>query len=525
MHVLSSLLTLSLLGFGAANANTLSFSIGAGADVTLDEGVRGTTSPFCQKLCKKTNIEERGAKTCKELAEDDCKTVNFYRKNGGELRLCVWQPQWKCTEDWTTACISKRPWNCDTSDSVQETLGLCESLCYKTDVRSLDTNCHKLSPEECSSGQFYESDKVGNRHHCELRSGACFASSVCPVQNATCPGTSVFQRHKPEVAPMVAGNSAECHAMCYKTNVAVAALSCSGLSPAHCSSGQFYESDWHGVRRLCVVKGAECQADLARPCPASLPLCSDASVQASVRRSVHGKGPEAENASPAMPEEIPAFCSSLCEKTNTRSMNVSCRDLPAASCESRGFYETDHDGQRRLCIQQGGECITDLSAACAEHFPICDVAFDGEANNQSTHCFLYCDKINTRSRRKSCQELSDSECLSGLFYESDHKGNRLMCSHSNQGCSANISTTCKAAYPICHGLDDAPVHDTRADGAPAIVRSSKIAVHSGSPAAQAAFGGAAVETYHSAALNWKLSKLFASWLFGNAVMSLVMDLH
>lgn len=35
------------------------------------------------------------------------------------------------------------------------------------------------------------------------------------------------------------------------------------------------------------------------------------------------------------------------------------------------------------------------------------------------------------------------ECLSGLFYESDHKGNRLMCSHSNQGCSANISTTCK----------------------------------------------------------------------------------
>jgi len=197
---------------------------------------------------------------------------------------------------------------------------------------------------------------------------------------------------------MVAGNSAECHAMCYKTNVAVAALSCSGLSPAHCSSGQFYESDWHGVRRLCVVKGAECQADPANKCPASLPLCSDASVQASVRRSVHGKGPEAENASPAMPEEIPAFCSSLCEKTNTRSMNVSCRDLPAASCESRGFYETDHDGQRRLCIQQGGECITDLSAVCAEHFPICDVAFDGEASNQSTHCFLYCDKINTRRR-------------------------------------------------------------------------------------------------------------------------------
>eukprot|EP00438_Fugacium_kawagutii_P023025 Skav229902 [mRNA] locus=scaffold2151:426328:503153:- [translate_table: standard] len=161
----------------------------AAGDVYLDEGA--TTSPFCQKLCNKSVIDERGAKTCKDLTEDDCKSVKFYRKNGGELRLCVWQPQWKCTEDWTTACISDQSWKCD-GKPTDDSLGLCESMCYKTDVRSLDTFCHKLSSEECSSGQFYESDQHGNRRLCEML-GECVATLPwCPAENATCPGSTLF---------------------------------------------------------------------------------------------------------------------------------------------------------------------------------------------------------------------------------------------------------------------------------------------------------------------------------------------
>lgn len=53
-------------------------------------------------------------------------------------------------------------------------------------------------------------------------------------------------------------------------------------------------------------------------------------------------------------------------------------------------------------------------------------------------CFELC-----HLRPATCPCIGPKECLSGLFYESDHKGNRLMCSHGNQGCSANISTTCK----------------------------------------------------------------------------------
>ena len=365
-------------------------------------------SPFCQKLCNKSNLEEKGAKTCKDLAENDCKSLNFYRKNGGELRLCVWQPEWKCTEDWTTACISDRPWSC--SDSKPKGLDLCESICYKTDLRSLDTFCRKLSFEECSSGQFYESDEHGNRRICEKKGNRCLASSWCPAENLTCPGSTLF--HHGEVEELNGTMDemlSECRSMCYKTNTVVSGLSCSDLGVAHCSSGQFYETDWHGVRRMCVYD-EECTADPSHSCPRSVPLCSDeANLQKSHPFAPNRTPSENSSAKNHLPDKpipdmtkVPAFCLSLCEKTNSRSMNASCSDLPAASCESQEFYETDHDGKRRLCQQKGGQCITDFSAVCEEHFPICNISAAPmdlrahEAVDQS-RCFLYCDKINTRT--------------------------------------------------------------------------------------------------------------------------------
>ena len=56
------------------------------------------------------------------------------------------------------------------------------------------------------------------------------------------------------------------------------------------------------------------------------------------------------------------------------------------------------------------------------------------------------------------------ECLSGIFYESDHDGNRAMCSYAPGGCAANVSTTCRAAQPICHGADAKPTKPTKPGG-------------------------------------------------------------
>ena len=276
------------------------------------------------------------------------------------MRLCVWQPEWKCTEDWTTVCISHGPWKCSSISNASS--DLCESICYKTDVRSIDTFCHKLSPGECSSGQFYESDKGGNRRPCEM-SGLCqTGSGRCPAGNTTCPGSTLFDGAPQDLKDLKDGKvTAEmltlCRSMCYKTNTVVSGLSCADLSSAHCSSGQFYETDWHGVRRLCVPLGDECGPDSSHSCSRSIPLCSD---DLSLQKSLHRSGnetppaPGLENSSiqfqkataPLGASVVPAFCLSLCEKTNTRSMNASCSDLQAASCESEEFYETDHDGRR-----------------------------------------------------------------------------------------------------------------------------------------------------------------------------------
>ncbi|CAK9034808.1 unnamed protein product [Durusdinium trenchii] len=456
-------------------------------------------TPFCQKLCNKSNIDLRGAKTCKELPEEDCKALGFYQKKQGEYRLCIWQPQWKCTEDWTTACLLSEL-QCDGPTSSAR--GFCHSLCYKTDLRSIDSFCHLLSPEECSSGQFYESDGDGNRRECKELSGSdsisCVASSQaeCPGRNITCPGNIDFEQSE-EL------NSSECRSMCYRTNTAVSGLSCADLSLAHCSSAQFYESDRHGHRRLCVPHGNRCAADPARSCSGNVAPCSDdrshpASSLPPLVFTTTAASSLANSSERLLANEVPHFCLSLCEKTDTRSMNASCADLPAASCESQDFYETDSGGKRRLCYQSGGKCLQDSSKVCDEQYSLCRSGH-AEANSLELNgCYLYCDKINTRSRNKSCEDLSEMECLSGIFYQSDHEGTRIMCSSADKGCFANVSTSCEANRPICHGLDSKP---RKASVVP-------VAVHSygGSPAHEA-FGGAEV---HSGAARFKMCVIVAA---------------
>ena len=188
--------------------------------------------------------------------------------------------------------------------------------------------------------------------------------------------------------------------MCYKTNIAVSGLACIDLSLPQCSSGQFYESDQYGHRRLCVPHGNKCTADPAHSCMAFVALCSDDrdghSESSSSVVTTTTKASSLESSSETVLADAPQFCLSLCEKTDTRSMNASCEELPAASCESQDFYETDLEGRRSLCIQNGGKCFKDPSAVCEKQYPLCA---RGRSEAESNGCYLYCDKINTRTSK------------------------------------------------------------------------------------------------------------------------------
>ena len=107
--------------------------------------------------------------------------------------------------------------------------------------------------------------------------------------------------------------------------------------------------------------------------------------------------------------DAPPFCFTLCQKTDVRSVNSSCAALTPASCESAQFFETDGDGKRRLCRLHLGHCRVDRSAVCDEWWPLCEISHhdagvkphydDPRPSHQAgvSGCFLYCDKINTRT--------------------------------------------------------------------------------------------------------------------------------
>lgn len=193
----------------------------------------------------------------------------------------------------------------------------CEAMCYMTDLRSVDGSCRMLSPAECASGQFYESDLLGNRSACALLSGGCGTSWNC--------SSSVICRSQVHFDAPEASEA--CGPLCHMTNTLVSGLSCRDLSLAQCSSEQFYESDQEGERRRCVLALQGCVADPRAACPASRPLCG-------------AQVPVASGSEPC--RECAATCLTFCDKINTRPMGHSdgpCHVsiAPMASQEPQGL--------------------------------------------------------------------------------------------------------------------------------------------------------------------------------------------
>ncbi|CAE7627290.1 unnamed protein product [Symbiodinium sp. CCMP2592] len=509
-------------------------AVGADGSASLHrsspEVVGSSHSPFCQALCKKSDVEKQGLTRCKELLEKDCRSMQYYAKGlYGEKRLCLWQPRWGCSEDWTTACISELP--CNSSGPELPALSACEALCFKTDVKSFDSSCASLSQPECDSGQFYETDANGTRKMCSFRSpGVCDTShqESCEASGKSCPtSTSAGESPLDEVSN---SSVALCRSLCYKTNVAVTSLSCRSLSLSHCASSQFFETDDAGLRRPCVPRKGRCEMDSVNFCPAWQPLCVDtfhgqkvpilqtASASASgskkgstvtsrtetttmsthtspkphpssVSRPTSTNQPTEMQVGAASDDSPPPFCFTLCQKTDVRSVNSSCAALSLTSCASEQFFETDGDGKRRVCRRQADHCEVDRSEVCDEWWPLCEISHHSEAvvklhyesdtpaPSPVSGCFLYCDKINTRSRNQSCHELTHAECHSEVFYETDHEGSRRMCQLVSSGCAGNAKTLCEAWQPICdvtvHAHVHAPARPPVAPSDSRLVRSSQ----------------------------------------------------
>ena len=325
----------------------------------------------------------------------------------------------------------------------------CEALCFKTDVKSFDSSCSSLSQPECDSKQFYETDANGTRKMCSFRSpGVCDRShqESCEASGSSCP-TSTSARESPLDA--VSNSSVSlCRSLCYKTNVAVTSLSCRSLSLSHCASSQFFETDDAGLRRPCVPRKGRCEMDSANFCPAWQPLCVDTfhgqkvpilktgsalsgsqgstvtsftetttmsthtspkPQPSSVSRPTSTKQPTELPAGAGSEDSPPPFCFTLCQKTDVRSVNSSCAALSLTSCASEQFFETDGDGKRRVCRRQAHHCEVDRSEVCDEWWPLCEISHHNEAvvklhyesdtpaPSPVSGCFLYCDKINTRT--------------------------------------------------------------------------------------------------------------------------------
>ncbi|CAE7028298.1 unnamed protein product [Symbiodinium natans] len=74
---------------------------------------------------------------------------------------------------------------------------------------------------------------------------------------------------------------------------------------------------------------------------------------------------------------VPTRCFEFCDRTNVRSMYISCSQLSAEMCQSESFYETDLKGNRRHCILNDDErCTVDASFVCNASMPICQVSDD-----------------------------------------------------------------------------------------------------------------------------------------------------
>lgn len=199
-------------------------------------------------------------------------------------------------------------------------------------------------------------------------------------------------------------------------------------------------------------------------------------------------------------EEATPFCKSLCLKTDVLDWNMTCEELPKDDCISTHFFQTLGACERRLCVWSAPwTCALDSTQACLDcnwpcgrkattsttttsttststtsttsttttTFTTTVISVFGaetagpsgssndDGNGYYVHgeevpvgCFEFCARTDVRSMSLTCDQLSESQCSSGNFYQTDVAGHRRFCSYEDE-CQVDDSFVCNATLPIC----------------------------------------------------------------------------
>eukprot|EP00440_Ansanella_granifera_P057900 gb/GFBE01062766.1/.p1 GENE.gb/GFBE01062766.1/~~gb/GFBE01062766.1/.p1 ORF type:complete len:615 (+),score=99.70 gb/GFBE01062766.1/:1-1845(+) len=424
----------------------------------LLEESRNRSSPFCRSLCGKTDIATTDHKTCRDLSEGDCRSAKFYTTTKtGERRLCLWQPTWQCTEDWTTMCAEGEQVTCDQM-SILVDRDVCASFCYKTDARSVDLTCAMLNMEECSSGQFYESDSDGHRRLCapQQSSQTCAPDhdQVCKAGERTCPASvQSFEGSGKQ-------NVDVCRSLCYTTNLGMAGLACKDLDRASCSSASYFGTDVKGDRRRCELSSSgECHFSLTDFCEASVPACSTMTISGSDPKAKHSDMQS--NAS----QEVTSAAATSAATANTLPPSIQAADVTPSAAHDAGEHGAEHTtpnngvtSMQSNSESQKHEEATDALSGSSKAPSLERTEAHAEAPSQTgppvdSACLAYCHRTNVRSMNRSCIDLSLIECASDHFYETDRTGHRMMCVQLKSGdCGADLTTLCENWKLICEGV-------------------------------------------------------------------------
>lgn len=200
-------------------------------------------------------------------------------------------------------------------------------------------------------------------------------------------------------------------------------------------------------------------------------------------------------------EEATPFCKSLCLKTDVLDWNMTCEELPKDDCISTHFFQTLSACERRLCVWSAPwTCALDSTQACLDcNWPCGRKATTSTTTTSTTStsststtstttttftttvisvfgetlaagpgsssnydgsgyyvhgeevplgCFEFCARTDVRSMSLTCNQLSESQCSSGNFYQTDVVGHRRFCSYDDE-CQVDDSFVCNASLPIC----------------------------------------------------------------------------
>ncbi|CAJ1345925.1 unnamed protein product, partial [Effrenium voratum] len=237
---------------GAAPEGTRSTTILGPPTEAEEYGEEAT--PFCKSLCLKTDVKEWNL-TCADLPKEECSSTHFFQTIGTcERRLCVWAAPWKCSIDWTQACVTCN-WPCGrkVTTSTTSTTTTTTQTSSTTSTSTATTTTTSTTTTETST--------------------TTTTSTSTSTDTGDLLDHLMLGRRRPYMTANGIVVPEGCFDFCTRTNVRSLQLSCAQLPDELCQSENFYQTDVAGNRRHCRFSEGECNVDGSFVCNASMPIC------------------------------------------------------------------------------------------------------------------------------------------------------------------------------------------------------------------------------------------------------------